>query len=230
MWQGFVGQLIAASNRTLRRFGTILLAAAISLGLYGAISHDPNLAFGYFIVGVLVLSSLWALYHSWHRTESPESHPLGKALARYGPLYSLVPQIDVDAAAGTANFGGTTFTRNWILTCGWTRATAMCRDEIIWAYKKRVKHSVNFMPTGSTYSLVLGDARGQLLELSNSEQNVDLYFRSLADQTPWIVFGHEPEVERLYKKERESFVQSVSERKRAIQTQKTQRADQGPLF
>lgn len=220
MWQGFVGQLIAANNKTLRLLGLVLLAGRLSLGFYGAISHDPNLAFGYVIVGVLVVSGLWALWQSRRRTETPESHPLCKALARYGPLYSLVPQIDVDTGAGTANFGGTTFTRNWVFTCGWTKATLMCRDEILWAYKKRVKHSVNLIPTGSTYSLVLGDARGQLLELQSSEQNVDLYLRSLADQTPWIIFGYDRKTEKLYKKQRESFIQSVSDRKRAMQGNK----------
>ena len=60
----------------------------------------------------------------------------------------------------------------------------MRRDEIIWAYKKRTKHSVNFIPTGSSYSLVVRDARDKLLELSNSEQLVNSY---LARSLCWSV-------------------------------------------
>jgi len=97
----------------------------------------------------------------------------------------------------------------------------MHRDEIIWAYKKRTKHSVNFIPTGSSYSLVLRDARGKLLELSNSEQMVDGYLASLGQQTPWVIFGYDRKLDKLYKKELQSFAQTVSGRRATMQSAKS---------
>jgi len=58
----------------------------------------------------------------------------------------------------------------------------------------------NFIPTGSSYSLLVRDARGKLPELSNSEQLVNSYLASLAEQTPWVIFGYDGKLEKLYKK------------------------------
>jgi len=96
----------------------------------------------------------------------------------------------------------------------------MRRDEIIWAYKKRTKHSVNFIPTGSSYSLVVRDARDKLLELSNSEQLRNSYLVSLSEQTPWVIFGYHGKLEKLYKKQLQSFAQTVSDRRATMQAAK----------
>jgi hypothetical protein len=129
----------------------------------------------------------------------------------------VVPQIDADIAAGSATFSSMTFSRDWIISCWLTQVAVMRRDEVIWIYKKRTKHSVNFIPTGSSYSLVLRDSRGKLLELSNSEKDVNLYLTSLGEQTPWVIFGYDKQVEKLYKKQLQAFVRTVSDRKAAIQ-------------
>lgn len=184
-------------------------------------SYGDDLIMGYIVVGALMLSGLWAFFQSKRRTETPERHPLCKALSQYGPLYSVVPQIDADVAAGASTFSSTTFTRNWIVSCWLTKVAVMRRDEIIWAYKKRTKHSVNFIPTGSTYALILGDTRGKLLELSNPEQNVDGFLASLAQQTPWVIIGYDRKLTKLYKKERQSFAQIVSDRRTAVESAKT---------
>ena len=64
---------------------------------------------------------------------------------------------------------------------------------------------MNFIPTGSSYGLVFRDSRGKLLELTSSEKNVDFYLKSLAEQTPWVVFGYDRKLEKLYKKERQGL-------------------------
>jgi hypothetical protein len=197
-----------------------LQAATLPVMLDATASYGEESILGYVVVGALVLSGLWMFLLSKKRTEMPERHPLCKALSQYGPLHSVVPQVDADVASGTATFSSATFSRDWILSCWLTQVAVMRRDEVIWAYKKRTKHSVNFIPTGSSYSLVLRDARGKLLELSNSEKYVDGYLASLAEQTPWVIFGYDRKLEKLYKKQLQSFVQTVSDRRAAIQTAK----------
>jgi hypothetical protein len=96
----------------------------------------------------------------------------------------------------------------------------MLRDEIIWIYKKRTKHSVNFIPTGTTYSLVLRDTRGKTAEMSAPEQNIDAYLVSLREQAPWVIFGYNGELEKLYKKQMPAFFQVVLDRKKAIEAKK----------
>jgi hypothetical protein len=198
-----------------------LQAATLPMMLDAKDSYGEDLILGYIVVGALALPGFWMLIQSKRRAEVPERHPICKALSQYGPLYSVVPQIDADVAAGCATFNSVTFSRDWIISCWVTQAAVMRRDEVIWAYKKRTKHSVNFIPTGSSYSLVLRDTRGKLLELSNSEQNVNGYISSLAEQTPWVFFGYNKEREKLYKKHLQAFAQTVSDRKASIQGSKS---------
>ncbi len=180
-------------------------------------SYGDDLIMGYVVIGALVLSGLWALIQSKRRAEMPERHPLCKALSKYGPLYTVVPEIDREFDVARSTIGGATFTVNWIISCGLGKSLVMRRDEIIWVYKKRTKHSVNFIPTGTSYGLIVRDTRGNLLEISESEQSVNSYLSSLAEQTPWVIFGYDGKLEKLYKKRREAFVASVSERKAAMQ-------------
>jgi hypothetical protein len=182
-------------------------------GIYG-----DGLILAYVAIGVLMLSGLWAFIQSKRRTETPESHPLCKALSAYGPLVSVVPQIDGEFGAGNSTLGGATFTLSWVIVCSLGKSLVMRRDEIIWAYKKRTKHSVNFIPTGTSFGMILRDARGKLLELSASEQQVDSYLSSLARQTPWIIFGYDSKLAKHYSKQRQVFAQAVTERKTAMNT------------
>jgi hypothetical protein len=195
-----------------------LQAATLPLMLDATEDYGDGLVPGGILVGILLLFSLWTYIKSKKRNEHPETHPLCKALSQYGPLYTIVPEIDAEARTAASTLSGVTFTLNWVILCSLTKTVAMRRQEIVWVYKKRTKHSVNFIPTGTTYSLVLRDSRGRLLEISNSEQNVDGYLSSLAKQTPWVIFGYDRKLEKLYKKQRPVFMQAVSERKISMET------------
>ena len=217
----YTGELVALPEDVKREiFSQIaephLRSATFPLLLDAAANYGGELVLVYIAIGALLFLALYATAQSKRRTEIPERHPISKELSQYGPLYSIVPEIDADVAHGTSTLSSTTFSRNWIISCWLTQVAVMKRDEIIWAYKKQTRHSLNFIPTGSSYGLVLRDSRGKLLELTSSEKNVDFYLKSLAEQTPWVVFGHDRKLEKLYKKERQAFAQTVSERRAAM--------------
>jgi hypothetical protein len=197
-----------------------LQTATLRLMLDATGGSGDELILKYIGVGLLMLFGFWALLLSNRRSEMPERHPLCKALSVYGPLHTVVPEIDSEFSAANSNLAGSTFTRNWVISCSLTTSLVMRRDEIVWAYKKRTKHSVNFIPTGSTYALILRDSRGKLLEISTSETDVNNYLASLAEQTPWIIFGYDSKIEKLYKKQRRAFVETVSERKAAVESRR----------
>jgi hypothetical protein len=190
-----------------------LQAAIFPLVLDATGDYGDDLVLGYVVIGGLVLGGLWALIQSKRRSEMPERHPLCKALSQYGPLYSIVPEIDAEFCAANSTFASTTFTQNWVIACWLTHSHVMRRDEIIWAYKKRTRHSVNFIPTGTSHAVILRDTRGKLLELSGTELYVNGFLSGFAEQTPWIIFGYDKKIEKLYRKERQNFVRVVAERK-----------------
>jgi hypothetical protein len=237
----FIGQCIAATSRDLRRWSITLLVVAALIGLCGArelvnakrgpaqleerrlsaISgpefalHD-DLVLGSMLGGVFLLLGLWSAIKSKRHSEHPETHPLCKALSQYGTLYTLVPAIDEEARTAST-LTGVTFTLNWVMSCSLTKTVVMHRQEIVWIYKKRTKHFLNIIPTGTSYSLVLCDSRGKLLEISNSEANIDIYLSGFVEQTPWVIFGFNRTTERLYKKVRPFFVKAVSGRKLSME-------------
>jgi hypothetical protein len=197
-----------------------LQAATLPMMLDASDDYDSGLIPGGILVGGLLLLSLWTSIKSKRRIEHPETHPLCKQLGQYGTLYTLVPEIDEEARTAASTLAGVTFTLNWVILCSLSKTVVMRRPEIVWAYKKRTKHSVNFIPTGTTYSLILRDSRGKLVEISNSEQNIDIYLSSLVQQTPWVIFGFDRKIDKLYQKERPSFVEAVSGRKSSMETKR----------
>jgi hypothetical protein len=161
--------------------------------------------------GLLLLLGCWALLRSKRYKENPESHPICKNLSRYGPLYTLVPEIDEESKAAAA-IGSVMLTRNWIIS----GSTVMLRAEIVWVYKKRTKHSVNFIPTHTTYAMVVCDSRGKRVEIRNSEQGVDGQLSGWGEQLPWVIFGFDAGIQKLYRKQLAVFAQTVSERKASL--------------
>ena len=188
-------------------------AATLPLLLDASDPYGEFLRLGYIVVGLLVLLAFWVLIRSKRRTNMPERHPLCKCLLQYGPLQTLVPEIDADVASGSSTFADATFSRNWVITCWPTHVAVMRRDEIVWVYQKKSKHRRNGMSTGTTYGLILRDARGQLLELPSSEQDVNSYLVRLGEETPWAIFGFDQKLDELYNKQLQSFVQAVSDRR-----------------
>lgn len=184
-------------------------AATLPLLLDAADPYGGSIRLGYIVVGVCVLLALWVLLLSKRRTDIPERHPLCKLLLQYGPLEAVVPEIDADVASGSSTFAAATFSRNWVITCWPMHVGVMRRDEIVWAYQKKTKG----IRSGTTYTLILRDARGQLLELSSSEKDVNSYLTRLSEETPWVIFGFDQKLDELYNKQLQSFVQAVSDRK-----------------
>jgi uncharacterized protein DUF6709 len=196
-------------------------AATLPIVLDATGSYGKDVIVIFAVAGLLLVPALCLLYQASRRRQMPERHPLCRAISEYGPVESLVPQIDGEIRSAGATFGNATFTPNWVISCTAGTSLAMRREDIIWAYKKRTKRSVNFIPVGSTYASVLLDSRGKRLEISGPEQQVDNNLATWAAQMPWVIFGFDAKLEDLYKRQRDTFVEAVSIRKKAIQSGKT---------
>jgi hypothetical protein len=173
-----------------------------------------------FCAGIFIIPAAWWFHLCKKRTDSPEKHPLAKAISQYGPLYILVPQIDAEVNAGSAYLLGVRMTDDWLISCTVTNSTVMRRDEIVWAYKKRTKRSINFIPTGTTYSSVLRDSRGKAFEINApNEQQADGFLSGIVNRSPWIVVGYDKKVEKLYSKNVGEFSALVAQRKAEFTSQ-----------
>jgi len=178
---------------------------------------DNDFWSGITVALLFVAGAMWLFYLYRKRTDSPEKHPLARMISRYGPIFRLVPQIDAEVAAGSSYLLGVRMTENWLISCTVTKSIVMRRDELLWVYKKRTKHSVNLIPTGTSYSAVLRDSRGKTFEISASnEEQTEGFLSTLACRTPWVIVGYDKKLEKLYKKNRVEFSAMVSQRKAAL--------------
>ncbi len=91
-------------------------------------------------------------------------------------------------------------------------------DDLLWAYKKVTKHSVNFIPTGKSFAaeLVFADRRETI---PGSADGVDGLLAHLATRAPWVVFGYDKELESEVKREPQGFRTAIDARREAWRTQ-----------
>jgi len=86
--------------------------------------------------------------------------------------------------------------------------------DLVWLYKKVTKHSVNFIPTGTSFAARLYDRYGYSLEVQAGQKQVESLMTMICQQSPWIVAGFGKDLERLWKSQRGAFIAAVDERRK----------------
>src|SRR5262249_10084492 len=89
-------------------------------------------------------------------------------------------------------------------------------DRITWAFKKVTRHSVNFVPTGKTYAVIIKTQDGESCEVQMPGKKADEFLVTLASRAPWAVVGYSKELDQLWEKNRPGFIQGIEERKQNI--------------
>jgi len=91
-------------------------------------------------------------------------------------------------------------------------------QDLLWAYKKVTKHSINFIPTGKTYQAIL-TCHGGTAAMSGREKRVDEILAFAQQRVPWAVLGYTAEIAALFKNNAPEFARSVEERRSAWERQ-----------
>jgi hypothetical protein len=84
--------------------------------------------------------------------------------------------------------------------------------DLVWVYKKVTKHSVNFIPTGKTYSVVLVGRHRQRIEEQMKEKAVNEMLADLTARVPWAIFGFDQNLDRAWRKDPQSVIAAVDAR------------------
>jgi hypothetical protein len=90
--------------------------------------------------------------------------------------------------------------------------------DIVWIYKKVTKHSVNFIPTGKTYSVILVGRHRQRTEEQMKEDAVNQMMMDLAGRVPWALFGFDKNLEQAWRKNPQSVIAAVDTRYQQYKT------------
>ena len=106
--------------------------------------------------------------------------------------------------------------KHWLLHKSFFHFTTMHLNEIVWLHQKVTEHSVNFIPTGESFAIVIYGANGRTLEVDagrRSGQKISSFADALQTRIPWVAFGYSSELKNLYKKSRRDFAETVRARR-----------------
>lgn len=184
---------------------------------------------GYAVIGVaLVFLFFFArkALPAWHYSRDPSDHPLVTRMAPWGNPMGVA--VETEREFGAPRYKGG---NGWRVGDKYlVRSTVFAFDllrlqDLLWAYKKVTRHSINFIPTGKTYEAILVCYGGTAV-LKGNERRVEEMLTFVGQRVPWAVLGYTPEIATLFKKKPADLASAVEQR-RAEWAQKGQRPASG---
>ena len=166
------------------------------------------------MVGLPLLAlALWNCLKAMRRSSEIQTSPVWKHLAVYGNAEQLSQQIEAELQpAMIRKYGKLQIAQQWMVRrksfSTWVSPTA----DLVWVYKKVTKHSVNFIPTGKTYSVVLLGRHRQRIEEQMKEKAVNEMLGDLTARVPWALFGFTQDLEKAWKKDPAGVIAAVDSR------------------
>ncbi len=170
-------------------------------------------------IGIALLALLgWKARPAWHALQDPGSHPLAARVGKWGSPVDTSAAIEREwRAPGNRRMGKWTITERYLIQSALFRFNVLRFEDLLWAFKKVTKHSINLIPTGKTYQAIV-HAYGGGAELPGSQKNVDEMLQEAVKRAPWAVVGFSAEIQQLFTKQNRDFCAAVEERRQKLRT------------
>jgi Family of unknown function (DUF6709) len=167
------------------------------------------------VVVALILAVLLVKYGlpAWRYARDVSSHPVVRRVAAWGDPVGIAVEARREAASPRYKGGGWRVTDKYVIRSAPFAFDLLRLSDLLWAYKRVTKHSVNFIPTGKSYSGVLV-CYGGAAEVTGRETNVDALLTFAGERAPWAIFGYSDDLNKLFKQKTQDFCAAVEQRKR----------------
>jgi hypothetical protein len=166
------------------------------------------------MIGLPVLAlALWNCLKAMRRASEIQTSPVWKQLAAYGNAEQLSQQIEAELQpAMIRKYGKLQIAQQWMVRRRMFSTWASPIADLVWIYKKVTKHSVNFIPTGKTYSVALVGRHRQQIEEQMKEKAANEMLADLAARVPWALFGFTQDLEKAWRKDPAGVIAAVDVR------------------
>lgn len=211
----FINKHIKRTNRNLLLTNIGIIVGIIWMWLAGGMEGSGYWGLVWF--GLFVFSC-WNIVRFWKRKTKPLRHPINVALAKVGPPEKIADLINEEVKASRLNIKPIIMTESWLLKPSTYGLETILLGELAWVHLKVTQKSVNFIPTGKDYSVVIFKRDGTTLEVSCSKQNSDFLLEGIMKSAPWVVGGFNDELQKLWDSDRGGFIAYVDQRKRETKT------------
>jgi len=171
-------------------------------------------------VAALILAVLLVKYGlpAWRYARDVSSHPVVRRVAAWGDPVGIAVEARREAASPRYKGGGWRVTDKYLIRSAPFAFDLLRLSDLLWAYKRVTKHSVNFIPTGKTYAGVLV-CYGGAAQVTGREKNVDAVLTFAGERAPWAIFGYSDDLNKLFKQKTQDFCSAVEQRKRELARQ-----------
>ena len=195
-------------------------AQAIREKLYSFyIDDDSFREGGYIVLGAwVVFGGLLFIFvrRDWRLLCNPESHPVvARARAWGDPMV-----VGADAQRESLSLvlkagGGWRVGERYVIQQALFSFDIFRWSDLLWAYKNVTRRSINFIPTGKSYSAVLHFATGSKAStaIQAGQKVVDRILEFALERAPWAILGYSAELKTVFDKKPEEFRAAVEQRK-----------------
>jgi hypothetical protein len=164
------------------------------------------------ILATLVLGfSLWGVGTAVQRYGDSGSHPIARALGRFGDSNMVISSVDAELRAEHPKVGDLHLTPTWLIHLTSSNMSATRFDDIAWMYKLVTKNR-----NGITYSAQIWDRHGVQMNVQAKEDLVNQMLNAAVQRAPWALAGHNAEIEKAWKSDRASVLAAVDQRRQQI--------------
>ena len=215
----YSGELVATTDRVkedlLRPLATedADLAREVLPFTLNAADYRSN-GYTMLMIGLPLLAlALWNCLKAMRRISEIQLSPVWKHVAVYGNAEQLSQQIEAELQpAMIRKYGKLQIAQQWMVRRKTFSTWVSPIGDLVWVYKKVTKHSVNFIPTGKTYAVVLVGRHRQRIEEQMKEKAVNEMLADLTMRVPWILFGFTKDLEKAWQKDPAGVIAAVDSR------------------
>lgn len=171
---------------------------------------------GLVLGGLAGLGCVLGLVTYLRRNADPSIHPILKSLNRFGPIEFTTSRIDAELSGEhpvlAKNFH---LTKNWLVHAPAGKFSAMRYEDLAWLYMHITTHKSYGVTVGKTFTVMAYDKFGEQAQMmvGNKEVVAQEVIREIGQRAPWAVGGFSPELNKAWKKDRETFLAEVEKRK-----------------
>ena len=170
------------------------------------------------VLGLIMLGVCgWGAAVVLRRMANPGSHPVLKALARFGPLDFVTNRIETELAAEHARVGRLHLAASWLVYEDQANLLATRYEDAAWIYKFIMTQRYYGIPVSKTYSAIVWDKFGVKLNLvaGRKESDADAMLSAIQARAPWVAAGYSKDLEAAWQQDRAGFLAAVEQRKQA---------------
>jgi len=149
-------------------------------------------------------------YKVYVRYKDFKKSPVYLQIKRFGDDKKIINSLNRELSneKNMLVFGTLILTDCWLINTSFLNFFIMNLNELCWVYINQTKHSVNFIPTGSSYKLIVNFLEGKERHFSLGSNSVKL-LEEIYKRTPWVVIGFDEGLLYEWRKKKEEFILEV---------------------